>query len=107
MKNKTTNDLILVPIKMFKAKKQTKRFRENQKVWVTKELDNHAIIRFKYRGHGRYVSGIISIFDLRGKANYNTVIGECGFTEIMVQKKFKDRLLTKKTQLKSKHNGRK
>lgn len=47
-------------VEMFKAQVQTNRFRKNQKVWITKTHDNHCDIRFKYRGKGRYVNGIIN-----------------------------------------------
>lgn len=47
-------------LRFFKAQKQTKRFRKNQKVWVVHDFSNHLHIRFKWRGKGRYVIGIIS-----------------------------------------------
>lgn len=77
-----------VAVKMFKAKKQTKRFNKNQKVWVVYDFGNHASIRFKYRGYGRYVNGIIDKWNWTAKANFNTVIGEEGFKEIMVSRSF-------------------
>jgi hypothetical protein len=49
-------------IKYFKAKKQTHRFRENQKVWIRFEYANHLDIYFKWRGCGRYVAGVIDKF---------------------------------------------
>lgn len=80
-------------MKMFKAQKQTKRFKKNQKIWVTYEFSNHAYIRFKWRGSGRYVSGVISKWNWTKKANWNTVIGEDGFKEIEVSNDFGNRLL--------------
>lgn len=80
-------------VKMFKAKKQTKRFRKNQKVWVIHDFGNHAYIRFKWRGNGRYVNGVIDKWNWTKKANYNTVIGENGFKEIEVSDEFGNRLL--------------
>ena len=71
-------------VKMFKAKKQTNRFNKNQKVWITLEFGNHAYIRFKFRGKGRYVSGVIEKWNFTNKANWNTVIGEEGFKEVKV-----------------------
>ena len=46
----------------FKAKKSTHRFRENQKVWIQHNFGNHMMIRFKWRGSGRYVTGTIDKF---------------------------------------------
>lgn len=51
-----------VTVMMFKAQRQTNRFRKNQKVWVRRRFGNHLEIRFKYRGKGRYVNGVISRF---------------------------------------------
>ena len=44
----------------FKAKKYTKRFNKNQIVWISQICANHLYIVFKWRGYGRYVTGIIS-----------------------------------------------
>lgn len=46
-------------IKYFKALKNTRRFRANQQVWISKEYANHMEIVFRWRGKGRYVTGII------------------------------------------------
>ncbi len=46
-------------VQMFKAAKQTRRFRKNQKVWITWQHGNHLDIRFKWRGRGRFVHGTI------------------------------------------------
>jgi hypothetical protein len=86
--NESKPMLCEVAVKMFKAKKQTKRFRKNQKVWVTKSFANYAYIRFKWRGNGRYVNGVIDKWNWSAKANFNTSIGEEGFKEIMVSKSF-------------------
>lgn len=80
-------------IKMFKAQKQTKRFRKNQKVWVVLDCANHAYIRFKWRGSGRYVNGVIDKWNSTQKANWNTAIGEGGFKEIEISDDFGNRLL--------------
>ena len=50
-------------VKMFRAKKQTKRFKKNQKIWVIYDSANHAFIRFKWRGNGRYVNRVIDKWD--------------------------------------------
>jgi hypothetical protein len=62
-------------IEMFKAKKQTGRFNENQDVWVIFNYANHLDIRFKYRGKGRYVNGVIDKWNTNG-TKLNEVIGE-------------------------------
>lgn len=49
-------------VKYFKATKKTKRFNLNQKVWVSLECANHLYVRFKYRGKGRYVNGVVDKF---------------------------------------------
>ena len=90
--NSHNHMLCEVAVKMFKAKKQTKRFNKNQKVWIVYDFGNHASIRFKYRGSGRYVNGIIDKWNWTAKANFNTVIGEEGFKEIMVSRKFAESL---------------
>ena len=78
--------------KMFKAKKKTSRFNENQLVWVTHDFANHAYIRFKWRGKGRYVNGVIDKWNCTKRANWNTVIGEDGFREIEVCDQFAKRM---------------
>lgn len=45
---------------VFKAKEQTRRFRKNQKVFITALFTKHARIRYKWRGSGRWVSGVIN-----------------------------------------------
>ena len=49
-------------IKYFKAAKNTRRFRFNQQVWIVHEYANHMDIVFRWRGKGRYVSGVIDKF---------------------------------------------
>tara|TARA_R110002050_G_scaffold29188_2_gene75392 strand:+ start:448 stop:675 length:228 start_codon:yes stop_codon:yes gene_type:complete len=44
---------------MFKAEYTTKRFNENQKVWIVEDYGNFCKVYYKYRGKGRYVSGIL------------------------------------------------
>jgi hypothetical protein len=50
----------MVAVKYFRATKDTKRFKKNQKVWIVAEGANHCYIKYKYRGKGRYVNGEIS-----------------------------------------------
>lgn len=47
-----------VQIQMFLATKNTHRFKKNQKVWVRARHQNHLDIYFKWRGKGRYVTGV-------------------------------------------------
>ena len=49
-------------VKYFKSRRRTNRFNKNQKVWIEHEYANHLAIRFRWRGKGRYVSGIIDKF---------------------------------------------
>ena len=79
-------------IKIFKAQKQTKRFNKNQKVWITKEFENHLYVRFKYRGKGRYVNGILDKFNKVGD-NYNDIIGKDGFKEIDISENFYNNIM--------------
>lgn len=65
-------------VQMFKAAKDTKRFKRNQKVWVSYLFSNHMRIYYKYRGSGRWVRGVID----RG----NTAVGE--IHEVEVDNKF-------------------
>jgi len=78
-------------IRMFKAKKQTHRFRKNQKVWITDDFGNHMFIRFKWRGSGRYVSGVIGKWDSQYNG-WNKAIGQDGLKEIEVSEGFGKRI---------------
>ena len=49
-------------VQYFKAQKQTRRFKKNQKVWIELHCANHLYIWFKWRGRGRYVSGVVDKF---------------------------------------------
>lgn len=81
-------------IKYFRAQKDTRRFRKNQKVWVVIDHANHAQIRFKWRGKGRYVNGVIAKFSLiKGEWTLNRTIGEDGFKEIEVDDLSAERLV--------------
>lgn len=62
MENNTLSNHEMCTIKYFKAAKKTKRFNMNQKVWIILECANHLYIRFKYRGKGRYVNGVVDKF---------------------------------------------
>jgi hypothetical protein len=68
-------------VKMFKAKKQTKRFRKNQIVWVLEDFAHYAIIWHQWQGKGRYVLSKIAKFNNKG---WNSIIGDNGFKEIAV-----------------------
>lgn len=49
-------------VEYFKASKTTKRWNVNQKVWVRYRFANHLYVWFKFRGSGRYVSGVVGRF---------------------------------------------
>ena len=83
-----------VKLLCFKAQKSNNRFKKNQKVWVTMDGANSAYIRFKWRGTGRYVNGVINKWDDSLKPiKYNAIIGEDGFKEIGVDEDFANRIL--------------
>lgn len=46
-------------VQYFKATKQTHRFNKNQRVWIRLHSGNSLYIWFKWRGSGRYATGII------------------------------------------------
>jgi hypothetical protein len=69
-------------VKMFKAQKQTKRFRKNQTVWVIADFANHAIIWHKWQGIGRYVMATIAKFAT--SENWNANIGNSGFKQMEI-----------------------
>ena len=50
-------------VQYFRAAKTTHRFNKNQKVWIRCRHQNHLQIWFKFRGKGRYVSGIAGRFE--------------------------------------------
>lgn len=52
---------------MFKAAKDTRRFKRNQKVWISYLFSNHMTVYHKFRGSGRWVRGVVD----RG----NSVVG--------------------------------
>lgn len=71
-----------VKAKFFKAKKDTKTIKKNQKVWVIDEFAHHAFIWYKYRARGRYLFGVIAKF--RTAEGWNHIIGEDGIQEIEI-----------------------
>ena len=73
---------------MFKAKKQTNRFRKNQRVWILKHHGTHAEIVFKYRGCGRYVKGLLSTEFFSINQEKNSVIGLNGVKSISIDDDF-------------------
>ena len=46
----------------FQAKTKTNRFNANQRVWIRSNHANHLLVWFRWRGSGRYVSGILDKF---------------------------------------------
>lgn len=49
----------MVEVQYFKATKKTHRWNENQKVWISLNCPNHLYIYHRFRGRGRYVTGIV------------------------------------------------
>lgn len=45
-----------VSVQMFKAARDGKKIRANQKIWIVHNYANHLELRFKYRGSGRYIN---------------------------------------------------
>ena len=80
-------------IKYFKAQEDTKKFRKNQKVWITNECDNHLYIVSRWRGKGRWVSGVMSKFDSSYK-NLSRIIGNGGIKEMDVTDDFFNRVIS-------------
>ena len=80
-------------IKIFRAGKNTNRFKKNQKVWVILDCKHHAFIKFRYRGCGRYVEGTISKWqNSSAGSKWNNTIGEGGFSEKDIDVLFARRL---------------
>lgn len=76
-------------VQYFKAKKDTKRFRKNQKVWIRKRYANHLEVWSKWRGKGRYTQSTLDKWDWSSKdINWNEVIGEEGLKEMEVSQSF-------------------
>jgi hypothetical protein len=61
-------------VQYFKAQKQTNRFRQNQRVWVRADCGNHLKLFFRWRGSGRYVSGV--------EDKFSPVVGEIKTIEV-------------------------
>jgi len=49
-------------VQYFKARRSTNGINANQRVWIRQAFANHLYIWHKWRGCGRYVSGICSRF---------------------------------------------
>lgn len=69
-------------LEYFKTKKDTKRFRKNQKVWVSRRFGNFIEIFHKWRGNGRYVCSTLCTWNKYGQ----NLIGE--IKEILVTDSF-------------------
>ena len=70
-------------IEYFKCLRKSKRFNENQKVWIICNFANFLWIRYKYRGKGRYVNGEID--------KYSNIVGP--IKKIIVDKDFYKRIM--------------
>ena len=75
----------MATVEYFRARKQTHRFRKNQKVWISHNFANHLAIFFRWRGAGRYVRGKMDKFQ--------PAIDLDDIREIEVSDSFMDRLL--------------
>ena len=51
-----------VKVRLFRAARDSHRWRANQKVWIELLCANHMYVRFRWRGRGRYVRGIVDRF---------------------------------------------
>lgn len=74
-------------VKMFKAAKQTRRFNLNQDVWVSFQYSNHLRVRFRYRGKGKWVDGLLKT-KATNYQDWNPIIGESGLRKIEVSDEF-------------------
>ena len=72
---------------MFKAQVDTKRFRKNQRVWITEEYGNFCKVYFKYKGRGHYVNGLLS--------KENKTVRNCTFKSIEVTEEFYNKATNK------------
>ena len=73
-------------IQYFKALKNTKRFRKNQKVWVCIRQANYLEVYSKWRGKGRYTYSTVDKW-------YSGVVGE--LKEIEVSNEFHKKVMDK------------
>jgi len=81
-------------IQYFNAKKNTKRFKKGQKVWIRHRYANHLAIWSKWLGKGRYTHSMLDKWDWSSKSiEWNEVIGEEGLLEMEVREEFGKRVL--------------
>ncbi len=78
-----------VTIMMFKAQRDSPRFKKGQKIFIVHHFGNHIKVRFRYRGNGRYVNGEIEAYNMSG--GNHSIIGENGIKEIVVDSAFAER----------------
>jgi uncharacterized protein with WD repeat len=69
-------------IQIFKAQRNTLRFRQNQKVFVVAEFGNHLWLVHKWRGKGRYVKCVISKWKDTASPGYSSIIGAGGLKKV-------------------------
>lgn len=79
--NTSTVDVEQVEVELFRASKDTHRFRKNQRVWVAMNFANHLWIYFKWRGKGRYVKGVIDKFDGGGISEIRKIVVDKPFAD--------------------------
>lgn len=46
-------------VEYFRATCSSSRFKKNQKVWIQGSQSNHLYVCYKFRGDGRYISGVV------------------------------------------------
>lgn len=79
-------------VKYFKAQVNTKKFKKGQVVWVTIEQGNHLYIISRWRGKGRYMSGMMAKWDSSYR-NFSSIIGNSGIKEMDVTEEFYNRVI--------------
>ena len=83
-------------VKYFKAKKNTKRFKKGQKVWIRHEYANHLQVFSKWLGSGRYTESTLDKWDWSSKKiNWNELIGDDGLSEMEVDDKFGKKIINR------------
>ncbi len=85
----------MATVEMFKSKISSKKFRENQKVWISHNAGNFLMIYFKWRGKGRYVRQSMSKWN-NNHSDWHKAIGEEGLKQIEVSEEFKKKIYKKK-----------
>ena len=72
---------------VFKSTSTTNRFNKNQKVWVVFDQGNYLQIKFRWKGSGRYVNGILAKWPYSSSNRINDIVGNT-LKEVEVTEKF-------------------